>query len=68
MSAITEQLMLRAEELSQLVEAERQREHPDSVDRALLDKALPMIITAGQLLLRATTDEFKAEMAAKGTT
>jgi hypothetical protein len=64
MSAITEQLMLRAEELSQLVEAERQREHPDSVDRALLDKALPMIITAG-LLLRATTDEFKAE---KGTT
>jgi hypothetical protein len=67
MSAITEQLMLRAEELSQLVEAKRQREHPDSVDRALLDKALPMIITAG-LLLRATTDEFKAEMAAKGTT
>jgi len=61
MSAITEQLMRRAEELATLIQAERDREHPDSTDYQLLKKALPMAITVG-LLLKGTTDEFKAEM------
>jgi len=61
MSAITDQLMRRAEELATLIQAERDREHPDSTDYQLLEKALPMAITVS-LLLKGTTDEFKAEM------
>jgi len=67
MSAVTEQLMRRAEELATLIQEAMHTEHPDSVDYQLLEKALPLAITVG-LLLKGTTDEFKATVAQRNPT
>lgn len=61
MSATTEELMRRAEELATDIQTAMHTEHPDSVDYQLLEKAQPLAITVG-LLLKGTTDEFKASM------
>lgn len=61
MSDATEQLTLRAEKLAEDLDAEMKTMDTDSVDYALLDKALPMAITVA-LLLKGTTDDFKASM------
>ena len=60
MSEVTEALEARAMELATDVNA-AWKDDPDSVDYALLEKAVAHI-TTGALLLKATTPAFKQQM------